>query len=138
MDSFTLLRYLHVLCNLVWIGSILSVAVALVSGRESPQTAGKIARAIYLRVSTPAFGLSFLLAVTLLAMRWKLYMVETHWMHGKLTAALVVIALHHVLGARAKAMASGKKKEPGPAGVLGIVLLVAAAGAAFLAAVKPF
>lgn len=138
MDSFTLLRYLHVLCNLVWIGSILSVAVALVSGRESPETAGKIARAIYQRVSTPAFGLSFLTAIVLLVMHWKLYMVVTHWMHGKLTAALVVIAIHHVIGARAKALASGKKKEPGPVGVLGIVLLVAAAGATFLAVAKPF
>lgn len=138
MDSFTLLRYLHVLCNLVWIGSILSVGVALVAGQDSPETAGKIARAIYQRVSTPAFGLSFLTAVTLLVMHWKLYMVVTHWMHAKLVAALVVIALHHVIGARAKALASGKKKEPGPAGVLSIVLFVAAAGAAFLAVAKPF
>lgn len=138
MDSTTLLRYLHVLCNLVWIGSILSVAVALVAGKDSPETAGKIARAIYQRASAPAFGLSFVTAVALLVMHWKLYMVVTHWMHAKLTAALVVIAIHHVIGARAKALASGKKKDPGPVGVLGVVLFVAAAGAAFLAVAKPF
>jgi putative membrane protein len=119
MDSTTLLRYLHVLSNLVWIGSILSVVVALVAGRDTPETAGKIARAIYLRVSSPAFGISFVTALTLLFMHWKLYMVVTHWMHAKLMAALAVIAIHHVIGARARGLATGKRKDPGPVGILG-------------------
>jgi putative membrane protein len=138
MDSTTLLLCLHVLANLVWIGSILAVAVALSLTEPAADVRGGIARAIYMRVSTPAFLVSFLAGVSLLLMHWKLYMVATHWMHGKLTVALIVIALHHVIGARAKALASGKRKDAGPVGVLGGVLLVAAGVAAVLAVAKPF
>jgi putative membrane protein len=71
-------------------------------------------------------------------MHWKLYMVATHWMHAKLTLAVVVIAIHHVIGLRAKALASGKRKDAGPVGVLALVLFLGAAGAAFFAVAKPF
>jgi putative membrane protein len=57
-------------------------------------------------------------------------------MHPKLTVALIVIALHHVIGGRAKKMALGTVQAPGPAGILSAVLAVAAIGAAFFAIFK--
>jgi putative membrane protein len=59
-------------------------------------------------------------------------------MHGKLTFAVAVIALHHVIGARAKRAAAGQAAPVGNVGILGIALFVAAACAAFFAIVKPF
>ena len=67
----------------------------------------------------PAFVISFAAGVTRLLLDPQLYLVVTKYMHPKLTLALVVIALHHVIGARAKRMASGTRTEPGPVSVLG-------------------
>ena len=51
---------------------------------------------------------------------------------------LIVIGLHHVIGARAKKMAQGKVSEPGPAPAMGWGVLVLAAVTAVVAVLKPF
>jgi protoporphyrinogen IX oxidase len=132
----TWLLLLHVIGNLLWIGSIASVGFILASGRE-PKLAGELAYALYRSLSVPGFLLSFVAAVILLAHGARHYFVETHWMHAKLPIALVVIAIHHVIGARAKRLASAKAASAGPAGTLTAVLLLAAAGAAYLGLAKP-
>lgn len=133
-----LLIVLHVIANVVWIGSILAVAVTLMSDAGDAKLRGQLATRIYSRLAVPAFIVSFGSAVAVLAMSVQLYFVATKWMHAKLTVGLVVIALHHIIGARAKRMASGEKAAPGPAGVLAAVLLVSAAAAVALAVLKPF
>jgi putative membrane protein len=67
-----------------------------------------------------------------------LYFKATHYMHGKLPLALGVVALHHVLGARAKKMEAGEAPDAGPALTLGLVLAVLAIGSALLVVLKPF
>ena len=129
---------LHVLSNLVWIGSILAVAYVLAAGAGDAKTRGETARGLYLKLATPAFGASFVLGVIALGSDPAFYFKITHFMHAKLPLALIVIALHHVIGARAKKMASGALAEPGPVAALGWVTFVCAAGAALLAMVKPF
>lgn len=138
MSLPTLLVVLHVISDLVWIGSIAAVSVVLASPAGDARTRGALAHAVYRRLAAPAFGLAFLAGVARLALSPRAYLVDSHWMHGKLTLALVVIALHHVVGGRARALAAGTKSEAGQAGTLGRVLLVAAALAAFLAVAKPF
>jgi putative membrane protein len=59
-------------------------------------------------------------------------------MHAKLTLALVVIALHHIIGARAKRMAEGRVDSPGPTALLSAILVVAAFSIVFLVVLKPF
>lgn len=130
------LLLLHVIGNLIWIGSIASVGLVLATAPE-PKLGGQIALAIYRRVSVPGFVLSFVAAVTLLALNTDLYLVKTHWMHAKLPLALGVIALHHVIGARAKRVADGRQSTPGPAGTLTVVLVVLAVVAAYLGLMKP-
>ena len=137
MSTHGLLLLVHVIANLVWIGSILAVAVALVGSAE-PKIRGQSGRNIYRKLAAPAFGVSFLAALALLFLNLKLYFVQTHWMHGKLPLALAVIALHHVIGARAKALESGKRSEAGPIAALGGALFVCALGAAALVILKPF
>ncbi|WP_394847882.1 CopD family protein [Pendulispora brunnea] len=127
---------LHLFANLLWIGSISVVAwlVLTASGRASstPQPSGALelalgtdtrsaashlARTIYLRFATPAFGASFLFGVARLAMDPSTY-IHMHWFHAKLMAALGVIALHHVIGARAKRLAAGSMQVRGTSAIL--------------------
>jgi protoporphyrinogen IX oxidase len=131
------LLVLHVLANLVWIGSIASVGVVLAIAPE-PKQAGVIAHGLYRRLSVPAFLISFTAALALLATNTELYLVKSHWMHAKLPIALGVIVLHHVLGARAKKLASGQRPAAGPVTTLTLALLVLAGAAALLGVAKPF
>jgi putative membrane protein len=130
------LIWLHVSGNIVWIGAILAAVVVMTSGAAEPKVRGALAAAVYGRLAVPAFVVSFVCGAIRLGLDAKHYLVESHWMHPKLTLALVVIGLHHVVGARAKKLASGAVADAGPAGVLGAVLGLCAIGAAFFAIVQ--
>jgi putative membrane protein len=133
MDSA--LIWLHVSGNIVWIGAILAVAVAITSRAAEPKARGAVAVAVYQRLAVPAFLVSFVCGAIRLGLDAKHYLVDSHWMHPKLTLALVVIALHHVIGARAKKLSAGTVEDAGPAGALAVVLGLSALGAAFFAIV---
>ena len=128
----------HVAANLVWIGSILSVALALGSRVGEGRVAAQIAYELYRRLAMPAFVVSFVTALTRLFMSVDLYFVETQYMHGKLLFAAIVIGLHHVIGARAKAVASGRRSAPGPVGRWALLLFICAVAATLFVIVKPF
>jgi protoporphyrinogen IX oxidase len=130
------LVWLHVVGNLVWIGSILAVGAAIVSPFGDPRTRGQIATRIYLRLAVPAFLVSFVCGAARLLMDPRYYLKEHHWMHGKLLFALIVIALHHVIGGRAKKLGRGTVQEAGPTATLSLALAVSAVVAAFFAIVK--
>ena len=129
---------LHVAANLVWIGAILSVSLALVSGAADGRAGAQIAYELYRKLAAPAFAVSFVCGLTRLMLSLELYFVETKYMHGKLFFAVIVIALHHVIGARAKAMGIGRRSSPGPVGVLALLLLVSAVAATLFVILKPF
>src|ERR1700722_17660178 len=102
---------IHVIANLVWIGSIVSVGVLLSTMTpENSQSVGASARKIYLLIATPAFAVSFLFGLARLSLSASTYM-HLHWFHAKLTFALAVIALHHVIGAKAKRAAAGQNND---------------------------
>jgi putative membrane protein len=127
----------HVLANVVWIGSILSTAMLVARAplmADAPEV-GALARRIYLRLATPAFVASFATGVARFGLEARMY-AHFPWMHAKLTLAVAVIVLHHVIGARAKRVASGKVEAARGAGVLGIALLACAAGAVLLGVAK--
>ncbi|HWO12307.1 MAG TPA: hypothetical protein VNN80_22580 [Polyangiaceae bacterium] len=128
----------HVAANLVWIGSILSVALALASRGVEGRAAAQIAYELYRKLAIPAFVVSFITALTRLLLSTELYFVETKYMHGKLLFALIVIVLHHVIGARAKAVAGGRRSTPGPVGVMALLLLISAVAATLFVILKPF
>jgi putative membrane protein len=138
LGLFSTLVVLHVIANVVWIGSILAVAVVLAAPVSDAPTRGKLALDVYMKLATPAFVVSFVAGALRLAFDTHYYFVQTKFMHGKLTLALAVIALHHVIGGRAKKMARGTATDPGNVSVLATLLLVAAAGAVFFVLTKPF
>ena len=128
----------HVAANLVWIGSILSVALVLVSRAGDGRAAAQIAYELYRKLAIPAFVVSFVAGLTRLLMSLDLYFVQTKYMHGKLLFAVIVIGLHHVVGARAKAMAGGRRSSPGLVGVWALALFVSAVAATLFVILKPF
>lgn len=130
------LKWLHVVGNFVWIGAILAVAVAILTPVAEAKTRGELAVVIYRRLAVPAFVVSFVCGALRLALDTRYYLVEHHWMHGKLLFGLVVIGLHHVIGGRAKKLARGTVQGSGPTAILSIVLAVSAAAAAFFAIAK--
>jgi putative membrane protein len=130
------LIWLHVSGNVVWIGSILAVAAVLASGKGEARARGEIASDIYRRLAVPSFIVSFVCGAIRLGLDLSYYLKLHHWMHAKLPLALAVIALHHVIGARARKMANGAVQDAGSAGILGVVLAAAAIGAVFFAIFK--
>ena len=135
MATKTLLLVLHIAGNLLWIGGIAGVAVALgMKGPSAPRR--EIALRIYRRLAVPGFIASLVGGAAILAMDTSLYLAQTRWMHPKLTFVLVVIALHHILGARAKRLSDDEPVKA--ASGMGVALVICAVCAAFLALTKPF
>jgi putative membrane protein len=133
----TALVALHVLANVVWIGALLSVALLASRAPFMADAAdvGALARRVYLRLAVPGFVVSFVAGVTTIALAPQAY-ARAPWMHVKLTLALAVIVLHHLIGARAKRVAKGDAEAGRSAAVLGLVAFACAAGAVLLGVAK--
>jgi putative membrane protein len=127
----------HLSANVVWIGSILAVAAfgAGATASTSPAEVGALARRVYSRLAQPAFAVSFLAGLCLILLAPKAY-ARMPWMHAKLTLAVVVIALHHVIGARVRRISKGNADARRGLGTLGLATLVCAAGAVMLGLAK--
>jgi putative membrane protein len=137
-DILGLLVVVHVAANVVWIGAILSVGVALCTTSVPAVDRSKVALRLYRRLATPAFLVSVTAGLLRLLGHLELYFNVTRYMHAKLLLAVCVIALHHILGARAKAASAGRAIAPGSAKTLSSLLLLAATLAVFFAVRKPF
>ncbi len=131
-----LLVWLHVGANLIWIGSAIAMGLLLAAKEGDPKVRGALARKVYKQAAMPAFVVSFLAGAIRTGMDMRGYFVQHHWMHGKLLFALAVIAIHHILGARARKMEAGSMQDGGPSGMLTIVLAVSAALAAFFVVLR--
>lgn len=136
MNGQLALLWLHVSGNLVWIGSILAVAFVLTAGGTDAKVRGALGERIYRMLSVPAFVLAFVTGLARLLMDTHLYFVQTHWMHGKLLFALLVIGIHHVIGGRAKKLSRGTVQDAGPTAMMAAILVVSAVIAAFFAIFK--
>ena len=121
----------HVMANVVWIGAIVSVgwltrrsADPALGSAESKALADAAYHILYTRAAVPAFVVSFVAGVSRVAQDPKGYF-SLHWFHGKLLFALVVIGLHHVLGAKAKKAAGGSMQGKDTSATLTGALLAA-------------
>ena len=133
-----LLVVLHVVANVVWIGALASIGLVLTAGHGSSRDRGAIAVRLYRWLATPAFLVSLGMGLWRLLGALDFYFVQTKFMHGKLLAAVGVIALHHVLGSLAKRMASGRAQAAPHATQLVIAMLFCAAATIYFAVGKPF
>jgi len=138
-----LLVALHVMSNLVWIGSIacvgwlLAAAEARAAGSDAAgaRTLAEVSAAIYRRAATPAFAVSFAAGLAQVALQPEYYLAA-HWFHAKVTFALVVIALHHVIGGKSRRAAAGGVQGGGSGAILTAALLAATFGVVVFAIYK--
>jgi putative membrane protein len=131
MKAGTFLVWLHVTANIFWVGAIAAVALIVMAARFDAKLRGELASAIYQRLAAPAFVVSFVAGAARLFSDTGYYFKQTHFMHAKLLFAVIVIALHHVIGARAKKLARAEATDAGPTGALLVALAVFAAAATF-------
>jgi len=133
---------LHVLANLLWVGSLVSITRVITSaiGEPEPTRArfAALARRIYRTVSSPWMGIATLTGLGMIGAAHGMYF-RFGWFHGKFTAALAMLGLHFVLGRRVRAAeASGIDEQSAGAmrslqlGVLG----AAAAAVTFVVVLK--
>jgi putative membrane protein len=127
----------HLIANVVWIGALLSVArlIARAPWMADPAEVGALARGLHLRLAAPAFLVSFGAGVGRILMSPVAY-AHLPWLHAKLALALVVIVLHHIIGARAKRVAAGNPRAGQGATALGALVLLFAGGAVLLGVAK--
>jgi protoporphyrinogen IX oxidase len=134
--TYRILVAIHVLANMVWIGS-LSAASALLAVRDSTSDRAKDAFWTYRHLAVPAFLLSLLFGGLMLILDPTKSILRVPSMHAKLTLAFGVIAVHHWIGSTARRMASGRKSTGGSIWAF-VLLLVFAGGATILGVVRPF
>jgi uncharacterized membrane protein len=138
MFAYRSVLALHIISNMVWIGSIVSVALILsASGIATPRERAKIALAPYRYLAVPAFLLSLATGITCLVLDPSRSLLKIPSMHVKLTLALGVILIHHWIGISARKMVSGRIESSLPVAIV-VALFVSACGAAWLGVVKPF
>ena len=128
----TILLATHVLSLLLWIGSLVSITRVVTAGvGEEPAVQARfaaLARRIYRTVASPWMGIATLSGFGMVAAARGMYF-RFGWFHGKFTLALVILALHFVLGARVRAAeAAGRTDGVAPQmRALQLAVLVAAA-----------
>ncbi len=127
---------LHITANLIWVGSIIAVGIIVARAAWAPsepirRITGGLALSIYRSVATPAFIVSFLSGATRIALSPTEY-AHMHWFHAKLAIAIVVIGLHHVIGAQARKTSLGATRSPTSTSILTAILAVCALGISIL------
>jgi protoporphyrinogen IX oxidase len=141
----------HVLAVVVWVGSLVGVGLVATAKGDAgidSKIRGALARRIYQRASVPAFVVAFGAGLFRLLRgwnegyptqfgTWSNAYAKSPWMHAKLTMALVIIALHHIVGARTRKMANNGATE-GPIAVMTWIITACAAAVVFFVIVRPF
>jgi putative membrane protein len=107
----TLLVAAHLIANGIWIGALLSVAmlIARAPWMAEPGEVGVLARRLHARLAAPAFVGSFATGVARIALNPHVYLNQ-RWFGAKLLFALVLIVVHHIIGARAERVAEGNAR----------------------------
>jgi putative membrane protein len=127
----------HVFANVVWIGAILSVAVVTARAPFVADLAdlGSLARRIYWRLAVPGFLASLATGAARIALGPDLY-AHLPWFHAKLGLAVIVIILHHIIGARARRVGRGNSDAGRGVGAMAGLMLVCVGGAVLLGVAK--
>jgi protoporphyrinogen IX oxidase len=131
---------LHVTFNLLWIGGLACVTFLLFRSHKNGNTPDGLLYArhaleLYRGPASIGFYAAFLTGVTRVLLDPSAYM-HAHWFHGKLTLALIVIALHHMVGGYARKVARDSMQTTPRGVILGLAALLTAFGTVILAEMK--
>jgi putative membrane protein len=123
----------HLLGVVLWVGGSATGAwtcaqLALTEGPARGEALGAVRRAL-LALTVPGLALAWLGGLTMLVSGWTELYARAGWMHGKLTLALALSAVHGVLLGRIRRAASGEREASQSffAGLAMAIVLVAAA-----------
>ena len=139
MNEVNLMRFVHLLGVILWMGGIVAVAVAAgAAGSSAAKETSAALRRAALAVATPGMLLAWLGGLAMLVPHFTDVYARAGWMHGKLTLVLVASALSGVVSGQLRKAASGDAELDGPKlKKLGLALLFVAFAVVFLATVKP-
>jgi uncharacterized membrane protein len=127
----------HLTANVVWIGALLSVAmlIARAPWMAEPGDVGALARRVHVRLAAPAFVVSFTTGVARIALNPHAYLNQ-RWFGAKLLFALLLIVLHHTIGARADRVADGNARAAQGISLFGVLAFLCAVATVVLGVAK--
>lgn len=137
-----ILRILHVVGNILWLGGGAACAFAMLlllsESKEVKSAAAKALRKITVAIVTPGMLVGAGAGLIMLLMNWSDLYAKQPWMHMKLTVGLIAIAFSGVLTGRLrKAASNGDEVSPGAMKLVGAVLLLSAVAGAALVFLRP-
>ncbi len=137
-DLGLVLRALHVLGVIAWVGGVLAcgLMVALADG-ESRRGAAAAARKALRIVVNPAMLVAWIVGLAILIPNFAGYYAKAGWMHAKLTLVFVASGMTGVLGGTLKRIAAGGDARLGRVRILAIGIFVIAVIAVFLVELQP-
>lgn len=131
----------HLLGMILWIGGVSAAAmIAAAAAREGDAGKAAIAaaRRAVLVLATPGMLLAWVAGLSYLIPNFTTFYARAGWMHGKLTAVLVLSAITGILSGHLRRAADGKKAaSPGLLGGLALTVVAFTAIVVFLAVLKP-
>jgi uncharacterized membrane protein len=131
---------LHVFAQLFWVGSLVSITRIMGAAQGEAEAVrarlASTARHVYRTVSSPWMGVALLTGLAMIAHNTLYFRMP--WFHGKLTAAIVMLALHFVIGARVRGAEAQGLNDDAARSMRGLQLgvLLAALGAVLTVVVQ--
>ena len=143
--AVTLLRVLHVIGHVLWLGGGVTIAFLASHVLEMPADAKRKAlsslRALALRIVVPGMLLAFLGGLTMLVLGWGAEgtsYAKQPWMHTKLTIGILAAAATGVLTGRLRKHIAGlRETRPVFYRILGWCFVAAAIANALLVYLRP-
>ncbi|MBW2464482.1 MAG: CopD family protein [Deltaproteobacteria bacterium] len=133
------LRALHVLGIIMWIGGTAATALMVVLVADDARAATAAAgRKVMLMVATPGLLLAWAAGLTVLIPNFTSVYAKAGWMHGKLTIALIISGLTGVLVGKVKKAAAATDIGLGAVKGMALGVLLLGAISLFFVFLKPF
>lgn len=138
MSTFAILKALHVFGAIVWIGGVVTVAMAALALTAASQKDGALAlRGTARRLAVPGMLLAWVGGLGMLALNFA-YMKQG-WFHGKLLLVLVASGLTGAITAKLRKVEAGELAvESSGLRALGMTVLFLGLLTVCLAVLRPF
>jgi len=122
---------LHIIGFTTWIGSLFTIASALIARDAETDAAAKAVLAKHARAACKVADIGFTLALigglAMMFAAWEYYMKQP-WLHMKLLGVMIIVGIHGFLRVKAKHAVQGDGTFPAPVqGALSVLSLIVVA-----------
>ncbi len=124
MDYLLLIKSLHIICAILWVGSLYALLQSMLSHNKLGHTKafGMFEIRLYRSVVNPMMMATFLLGIGMLALQTKY--LNNPWLHVKLTVLLILLVVH--LLTKKKMIAIHKGQDVRSSSILWLIIGVLA------------